>query len=364
MPASGILPVLLGGGDESFHHALIPPLLPGLAAEAADANFLGLPTNPKNSGGTPLAENIAAASAAYVPFTGSSRSMKRSHDFLSFYGENTQQMIIRSNAGDESIYRMGGYDGATDPSHCPGGRDYKVSCPEGWKTGWLNCMAPDSFYASGNCQSMIGKDRAFSKSIDQAAKKRVEKACGVKWPCAKVFAPDYRELCPQDWKHLPDGNCWAPSSYKGACAAHKSFLNYTEGMKQAWAESCDVAWPMVDASTLPSKRPGTNIVFRQDESTLPARERCKREYTLRCPDSYFLDANNVCQAPENWFSKEKQACAHVLTERWSEDMKKAFEQHCGVKWPCHWRNEVGPWFIGPSPVMGVDTPEYNPKFVR
>eukprot|EP00933_Yihiella_yeosuensis_P081513 TRINITY_DN95129_c0_g1_i1.p1 TRINITY_DN95129_c0_g1~~TRINITY_DN95129_c0_g1_i1.p1 ORF type:complete len:374 (-),score=70.34 TRINITY_DN95129_c0_g1_i1:21-1142(-) len=242
------------------------------------------------------------------------------------------EVIRRTNQGDFSMRKSAhDLDWEKRPEPCiMHGTDYGHLCPEGWvftEDGYQGpeCQAPPNLEAPPPCSNLIGIKRSVPADLTLDQKKELEQACYVRWPCLGD-KNDYSKLCPEGWTFLQDGTCEAPWLYHGTCNRHPNFLMYTKSMKAAWAQNCGVAWPLATPRDL--------ALMKAHEENILSGQNCERDYEIDCPVG-FTEKDGICQAPEMYLGKDIKNCASVDTSRFTPEMKKAFEEHCHVSWPCN-----------------------------
>ncbi|SOV83004.1 CPW-WPC family protein, putative [Plasmodium sp. gorilla clade G3] len=117
-------------------------------------------------------------------------------------------------------------------------------CPKDWilKSDEFgtpqNCLPPD--YYNGTCDEhtkFIGLNSTLKESLAYE--------CDIKWPCeidtTKLI--NYEEYCPEYWTQS-EKYCIAPQSYMGPCSKKKLFQSFKKEIKKAYAEECDIEWPL------------------------------------------------------------------------------------------------------------------------
>jgi len=250
------------------------------------------------------------------------------------------------------------------PLPCLRGTDYSFACPIQWTKSGAVCMPPSDFVFSERCLAQTGGVAAIPANMPSESKHLYESMCTVSWPCmgrgGGGVAPAYEELCPDDWQLQEDGTCLAPPSYVGPCDSRNNFLNYTEGMKEAWAHSCNASWPLKKTPpSLEGVEPSKPVDHAQPQAEAAW---CKRhDYSGECPVGYRLDSHHMCLANGH---ESVQACSHINdTRRWSADMKRAFEKNCHVSWPC-WGEKAGDQYAaGPTPDWGFGMKEQRKPLI-
>ncbi|CRG95797.1 CPW-WPC family protein [Plasmodium gallinaceum] len=122
--------------------------------------------------------------------------------------------------------------------------DMDDPCPQNWilksnESGTsISCLPPDEY--KGICDEntkFIGLNLELKESI--------EYECDIKWPCAEEI-PDlinYEELCPENWIQS-ENYCVAPQNYMGPCSKKKLFKSFRKEIKKAYAEECNIKWPL------------------------------------------------------------------------------------------------------------------------
>ncbi|VWU51754.1 CPW-WPC family protein, putative [Hepatocystis sp. ex Piliocolobus tephrosceles] len=118
-------------------------------------------------------------------------------------------------------------------------------CPKNWivKSDALgtpiSCLPPDNY---------IGQCGEYTKFVGLNAKSKESVAhdCDITWPCVREAANiiNYEELCPEDWIKS-DKYCLAPQHYMGPCSRKKLFNLFKKELKMAYAEECNVQWPLI-----------------------------------------------------------------------------------------------------------------------
>ncbi|ANQ10432.1 Uncharacterized protein PCOAH_00048490 [Plasmodium coatneyi] len=123
--------------------------------------------------------------------------------------------------------------------------DMSDPCPTGWFVksdacgNALSCLPPDNYM--GPC----GEETKLIGLTNLKSKERMAYECGVRWSCSSATNPiNYEQFCPDGWTKS-EQYCVAPQNYAGPCAKKKLFVSFERGMKRAYAEECDVEWPLL-----------------------------------------------------------------------------------------------------------------------
>lgn len=132
---------------------------------------------------------------------------------------------------------------------CPGGRDYSMTCPQGWQdegTGF--CEAPAGF------ETKCARSYDFAE-MDVRMRQELAETCGFHWPCQGSCQQDFSQTCPEDWQEVPmnPGMCTAPATYTGICSFSVNTANMTADQKAAFASKCAARFPCFgsDSSAAP-----------------------------------------------------------------------------------------------------------------
>eukprot|EP00366_Plasmodium_knowlesi_P003233 XP_002260730.1 hypothetical protein, conserved in Plasmodium species [Plasmodium knowlesi strain H] len=146
--------------------------------------------------------------------------------------------------------------------------DMNDPCPTGWFVksdafgNALACLPPDNY--RGPCGEETKLIAIFVTSsrlprteglTNLKSKKRMAYECAVKWPFANLI--NYEQFCPDGWTKSEQVYCVAPHNYVGPCAKKKLFATFERGMKKAYAEECDVEWPLLGKEAPVSYRRGS-----------------------------------------------------------------------------------------------------------
>ncbi|CAA9990330.1 CPW-WPC family protein [Plasmodium knowlesi strain H] len=141
--------------------------------------------------------------------------------------------------------------------------DMNDPCPTGWFVksdafgNALACLPPDNY--RGPC----GEETKLIGLTNLKSKKRMAYECAVKWPCSSVAnLINYEQFCPDGWTKS-EQYCVAPHNYVGPCAKKKLFATFERGMKKAYAEECDVEWPLLGKEAPVSYRRGSALRKRK-----------------------------------------------------------------------------------------------------
>ncbi|EUD66425.1 hypothetical protein C922_03059 [Plasmodium inui San Antonio 1] len=152
--------------------------------------------------------------------------------------------------------------------------DMSDPCPTGWLVksdafgNALSCLPPDNYM--GPCGEETKLMAIFVASSQPPrteglpnlkSKERMAYECGVRWPSANRI--DYEQFCPNGWTKNQQVYCVAPPSYEGPCARKKLFGSFEKGMKRAYAEECDVEWPLLGREASDSYPKGSALRKRK-----------------------------------------------------------------------------------------------------
>lgn len=182
-------------------------------------------------------------------------------------------------------------------------RSYTASCPDGWKPEGSVCVTTS--------RALMDKCGTVLSSLTMIEKKRLEAACGVKWPDAPVDCKkNYANPCPHGWITIGDGNsaCIAPPGYKG-CFAKQHFAGWSFSEKRDWEALCGAPWACIDHKS------------------------CETDWDASCPADWFTYAGgDSCIAPESYGGVCRTAIHGALILERND--KEAIAAKCGVAWPC------------------------------
>ncbi|KJP88719.1 hypothetical protein AK88_01600 [Plasmodium fragile] len=231
-------------------------------------------------------------------------------------------------------------------------------CPVGWtKLSAKQCMAP-SWYRTNvhKCSSMINlndltrslydvaHDMSFI-SFDEEKIKKLEKKCGLEFPC-KDCERDYVQVsCPLGWTETNDEWCEAPADYpphlKEICGTNVNFKYATPLIRRNWSLLCRSDWPCFSPCEknygavcpvgyeLINERldavGGGTIHVCVNRSWAPSRVEDAHIEAGRVHAAHV----EVGQVEDNWTN----ACL-VIEVYNSVEIKKQIERKCRIIWPC------------------------------
>ena len=213
-------------------------------------------------------------------------------------------------------------------------RDWHAHCPNGFTpTGRANagvrCSADIDY--EGGCEreavfQSLGDKRAFADR------------CATSWPCRQNCGWRGLALCPASWLHSGSGICQPPDNYDMAqCPGLRSFMGWTDEMKNAAAERCHLRWQCAS----------------DEDMSFQEKMGCSSLDMSGCPTLWTL-GGNVCRPPVGVVGD----CARSfnLTEL-TGPAKIQWASKCGWTWPCS-GDASGRQF--PSEVAGIDTSSEGP----
>ncbi|GAB69175.1 hypothetical protein PCYB_146040, partial [Plasmodium cynomolgi strain B] len=226
-------------------------------------------------------------------------------------------------------------------------------CPVGWtKLSAKQCMAP-SWYRTNvhKCSSMINlndltrsvydvaHDMSFV-TFDEERIKKLEKKCGLAFPCRDCERDYVQVPCPLGWTETNDELCKSPADYpphlKEVCGDKVNFKYATPLIRRNWSLLCRSDWPCFSsceknyAAVCPlgyelinerlDTAGGGTVHVCVNRSWAPGRKEVGRTEVSRSEGNH-VEANqpNACLVIEVYNSVE---------------IKKQIERTCRVIWPC------------------------------
>ncbi|KAI4835729.1 CPW-WPC family protein [Plasmodium brasilianum] len=126
--------------------------------------------------------------------------------------------------------------------------DNQDPCPKNWilksdeSGNPISCLPPDNY--SGPCD-----EHSNFTGLNIDSKESIAYECDVQWPCAEETSNliNYEELCPENWTQSQK-YCVAPQNYMGPCSKKKLFESFRKETKKAYAEECNIEWPLFKKS--------------------------------------------------------------------------------------------------------------------
>ncbi|ANQ10906.1 Uncharacterized protein PCOAH_00053330 [Plasmodium coatneyi] len=228
-----------------------------------------------------------------------------------------------------------------------------AECPLGWtKLGSKQCMAPRWYRTNVHkCSSMINlndltrsvydvaHDMSFL-TLDEEKIKKMEKKCGLEFPCRDCERDYVQVSCPLGWTETNDEWCEAPADYppnlKEVCGGRVNFKYASPLIRRNWSLLCRSDWPCFSpceknyAVVCPL---GYELINERLDSTHGGTIHVcvNRSWASRRTEVNNVTDNNVTD--KNVADKWAKACL-VIEVYNSVQVKKQIEQKCRIIWPC------------------------------
>jgi len=175
-------------------------------------------------------------------------------------------------------------------------RDYVAECPEGWQKIGSRCNAPLSYRGPCSATQDVTDD-------SEAAKRQLEAACFVQWPCRNACLPDYSSTCPLNWIDMGNGVCDAPAAYSNHCPKRVRMTD--EIFKRSFANECAVHWP--------------------------CRKSCEEDFGQPCPEDWVL-SDGICEVGNRPYNGPCAPFANLNNLTIQDKMQ--YGALCQLQFPC------------------------------
>ncbi|CAJ1362857.1 unnamed protein product [Effrenium voratum] len=231
---------------------------------------------------------------------------------------------------------------------CPscGRPDWNAPCPVGWLAEGGECVSPPTY--KGLCERRL----SFALSTKKA-KQESEVSCQVCFPCL-----DDDAVCERHWSApCPEGYSPADLPYDRfrdagpSCALRSTAKQATSGNVTGVA---DLDTPCEQIVSFAGQADKINFTRRCDLAWPCKRQKCAVHAV--CPEGWTQIGKGVCAAPLS-FSPTPSCPLLQSFRQWTEAMKEAFGESCGVEWSCE--SEVGSRRNGAWPPAPVRELELN-----